>query len=63
MSGKYAGGDILKIFAPALHIYALLLPTIRKLVGGELVRATDESKTPHLAMHVVFLVKAFKLYF
>ena len=48
---KYAEGEILEKFAPALPIYALLLTTIRKLVGRMLVRASDEeqavqSKTP-----------------
>jgi hypothetical protein len=50
---KYADGEILERekIAPALPIYALLLTTIRKLVGRMLVRASDEeqavqSKTP-----------------
>ena len=43
-------------------------PLRPKLVGEKLVRASDEeqavqSKTPHLAMHVIFLVKVFKSYF
>ena len=54
---KYAGGEILETFAPALPIHALLLTTIRKLVGGKLVRASDEeqavhSKIPHFTMDV-----------
>ena len=49
---KYAEGEILETFAPALPIYTLLLTTIRKLVGGKLVRVSDEeqavqSKTPY----------------
>ena len=50
--GKYAEGEILETFAPALPIQAMLLTAIRKLVGSMLVMASDEepvvqSKTPN----------------
>ena len=41
-SGKYADGEILETFAPALPIYAMLLTAIRKSVGSLLVMASDE---------------------
>ena len=41
---KYAEGEILETIAPALPIQPLLLTTIRKLVGGKLVRGSDEEQ-------------------